>query len=233
MNKHTCLWDDCESTEIFARGLCRRDHMRARRSGRTEEFVAPPRRCFYCEDEFLTQKNGKTKFCALKCQQLYVSAQRISQRIKDLGTRACGECGEPLSLSTRTDSNFCSVTCQQAVWYRANDAAGKAKALAWKAANRDMAKDSEHKRRAAMRGSATGRIDYKAAWERDGGRCWICSEPVNPDLVYPDPRYRSWDHIIPIIRGGPHTMDNIALSHLLCNISKRSKILDHLPEWAS
>jgi hypothetical protein len=207
--------------------------MRARRAGRLVEFTAPPRTCGYCESEFATQKNGRTKFCAFECQRLYVAAQRISQRIKELGNRSCAECGEALPLSTRTDSTYCSVPCQQAVWYRANERRVKERAASWKLNNRDKAKDADHRRRAAMYGSATGPIDYYEVWERDDGHCWICRREVDPALIYPAPMSRSWDHVIPIIKGGSHTMDNIALSHLVCNTSKKAKVLDRRPAWAS
>lgn len=233
MNKHTCLWEDCDSTEVIARGLCRRDFMRARRVGRIDEFSAPPRSCFYCETEFRTEKNGKTKFCSFQCQRLYVAAERISARLKELGHRRCRECGNALALSTRTDSQHCSTVCQQLTWYRANEDSVKARAATWKLSNRDMAKDSDHRRRAAMRGNAVGPIDYAEVWRRDGGHCWICEKPVDPELEYPHRMYRSWDHVIPIIKGGAHEMNNIALSHLVCNTSKKSKILDRLPAWAS
>lgn len=233
MNKHTCLWDECDSTNNVARGLCRRDFMRAQRAGRLDEYAAPPRVCSYCEDEFFTQKNGKTKFCSFECQRLYVAAQRITRRIKELSSRVCDECGDSMPLSTRSDSNFCSTPCQQSVWYRANEQRVKERAAIWKINNRDKAKDADHRRRAAMYGSATGPIDYYEVWERDGGRCWICEMPVDPTLTYPNPMYRSWDHVMPIIKGGSHTMDNIALSHLVCNTSKRAKVLDRRPAWAS
>ncbi|MGV8973360.1 MAG: HNH endonuclease [Rhodoglobus sp.] len=42
---------------------------------------------------------------------------------------------------------------------------------------------------------------------------------------------RSLDHIIPLARGGWHAMDNVALAHLRCNITKHAKILDRMPRW--
>lgn len=45
------------------------------------------------------------------------------------------------------------------------------------------------------------------------GLCGICGHWVQP-------RYASMDHIIPMIRGGTHTFDNIQLTHLRCNLQK-------------
>lgn len=45
------------------------------------------------------------------------------------------------------------------------------------------------------------------------GICAICRKWVQP-------RYASMDHIVPIIRGGTHTYDNLQLTHLRCNLRK-------------
>ena len=228
----TCAWEECERTDILARGLCTRCIKRAKRAGILEKFSAPVRVCRHCGGEFRTGKNGKLSYCSPTCAADFAAAKRIARRIETL-TRPCAECGEVIDHTRRSDAAHCSTECQQAVWYRENDAMLKARAAAWKIDNRDMAKDSDHRRRAAMRGSATGPIDYVKVWDRDGGCCWICRKPVDQTLTYPDPMYRSWDHVIPVIKGGSHTMENVALSHLVCNTSKKSKILDRLPAWAS
>lgn len=44
---------------------------------------------------------------------------------------------------------------------------------------------------------------------------------------------RSLDHVIPLNKGGPHTLANVATAHLRCNISKKDRLLGHLPHWFS
>ena len=61
-------------------------------------------------------------------------------------------------------------------------------------------------------------VDYHAILERDGYTCHICGDPVPPDDV-------EFDHVIPLDRGGPHTMANIRVSHATCNRHKHNKIL--------
>lgn len=226
-----CAWTDCDSTDVIARGLCQRDYRRAKRQGILQSFVAPPRKCVGCGVEFRTKKNGRHGYCSDPCRAGYYRDQRIQRRMES--RKPCAECGELLDHTQRSDAIYCSVACQQSVWYRQNEEMLKSRAAKWKLNNRDKAKDSHHRRRALMRGSSVGPIDYQAIWDRDGGKCWICEQPVDPTLEYPDPGYRSWDHIIPIIAGGAHDMSNVALSHLRCNTSKKSKILDRRPAWAS
>lgn len=232
MQDSTCRGADCERADVLARGLCRRCYMRAKRAGTLDQFAAADRVCRHCGETFKTGKNGKHAYCSFTCQRSAVATRREAQRKAEL-TRPCAVCGEAISHTQRSDAKHCSTTCQQSTWYQANDEILKARASVWKMTNRDMAKDSDHRRRAAMRGNAVGPIDYAEVWRRDNGHCWICLEPVDPELTYPHKMYRSWDHIIPIIKGGAHAMHNIALSHLVCNTSKKSKILDRLPAWAS
>jgi 5-methylcytosine-specific restriction endonuclease McrA len=226
----TCQWPDCERTNVIARGLCQRCYKRASKAGTLEVFTAPVRECGYCGSEFATGKNGKHAYCSFDCQRAGVRARREEAR-KARGL-VCFECGKPIEHTQRNDAKHCSVDCQKSVWYRENAERVKRQASTWKSANRDRAKDCDHKRRALMRGSRVGPVDYEAVWARDNGCCWICGEAVDASLKYPHPMYRSWDHITPISAGGAHSMDNIALSHLRCNISKKDKILDRRPAWA-
>ena len=48
-------------------------------------------------------------------------------------------------------------------------------------------------------------------FERDQGLCHYCGEAVDPD---------GWHlaHLVAIARGGPHTRDNVAVSHPKCNL---------------
>jgi excisionase family DNA binding protein len=57
--------------------------------------------------------------------------------------------------------------------------------------------------------------DFKRRlWERDGGICGICREPVSQGQMHVD-------HVIPRSRGGTHEWPNLQTAHRLCNIRKR------------
>jgi 5-methylcytosine-specific restriction endonuclease McrA len=77
-------------------------------------------------------------------------------------------------------------------------------------------KSREHcaRRKARIRLVSIEPVDYRAILERDGWVCHICGGPVlsRNDLQF--------DHIIPLSRGGPHSMANIAVAHALCNNRK-------------
>jgi 5-methylcytosine-specific restriction endonuclease McrA len=57
-------------------------------------------------------------------------------------------------------------------------------------------------------------------FEASDGTCGICGDVVDPDLKWPDPMSPSRDHIVPLVAGGPNSMDNIQLAHLRCNLRK-------------
>lgn len=60
-------------------------------------------------------------------------------------------------------------------------------------------------------------------FERDRWVCGICGKPVDPELMHPDPGSASVDHVIPLSRGGKHTLANARCAHLRCNQRRGTK----------
>jgi len=60
-------------------------------------------------------------------------------------------------------------------------------------------------------------IDPLVVFERDGWVCQLCFEPIDRDA----PPRTSWsptvDHIIPLVKGGTDTYDNVQAAHHWCN----------------
>jgi 5-methylcytosine-specific restriction endonuclease McrA len=88
---------------------------------------------------------------------------------------------------------------------------------------REDAKRRKHERRALTKGSNIPPEAY--FWKIQNSRCIICCEVMNADLKYPDPGAATQEHIIPINHGGPHHIDNLALSHWECNRKKHDSFL--------
>lgn len=84
---------------------------------------------------------------------------------------------------------------------------------------------------------ATGNVTRKAPpvkrseafliYQRDGGRCRICNEPVRfgGNSVSPFEAIRSGciDHVFPRSRGGQNSGDNLQLACMSCNSQKGAK----------
>lgn len=67
-------------------------------------------------------------------------------------------------------------------------------------------------------------FDPMEVFDRDRWVCQLCNEPVDRDVEYPDPGYRSLDHIVPISKGGEHSRRNTQLAHLGCNVAKSNRM---------
>jgi 5-methylcytosine-specific restriction endonuclease McrA len=66
---------------------------------------------------------------------------------------------------------------------------------------------------------------------RDGPSCALCGNFV--DISTTERRWRpSVDHVIPLSKGGAHTLDNLQLAHYRCNSSKRADYSDGTSEEA-
>jgi 5-methylcytosine-specific restriction endonuclease McrA len=101
--------------------------------------------------------------------------------------------------------------------YHAHRAERLARHRAWILANPERARELKRKsvalRRARIKSVAYEPIDFGLVFERDGGICGICNQPVDPT---------NWhlDHIKPIALGGPHLYGNVQVTHPRCNQSK-------------
>lgn len=67
-------------------------------------------------------------------------------------------------------------------------------------------------------------IDPTVVFERDGWSCRICGDPVKRGCPHLDPLAPTIDHIIPVSKGGPHTMANVQCAHRVCNTRKNNKV---------
>ncbi len=47
-------------------------------------------------------------------------------------------------------------------------------------------------------------------------RCYWCDKPVPTNSIH-------FDHIVPIIKGGPHSVENLCVACIPCNLKKGKK----------
>ncbi len=105
-------------------------------------------------------------------------------------------------------------------WYAANRSVRRQRAADWRAKNKDRIAAYSAQRRARKQGGRLRAelVERRAIWSRDGGICQLCALPVAFDEMH-------MDHVIPLIRGGPHTFDNLQTTHPRCNLRKNRRIL--------
>ncbi len=63
----------------------------------------------------------------------------------------------------------------------------------------------------------------RSIWERDGGICGLCGDPVAFDNIM------HIDHIVSLKHGGGHERENLQATHRQCNIKKGAGASPHVP----
>lgn len=77
-----------------------------------------------------------------------------------------------------------------------------------------------HVRRVMKGGGRFYRVTRPQVYERDSWMCGLCNRTVDPQLTWPHPLSASIDHIVPVARGGDHSLENLQTAHLVCNLRK-------------
>ncbi len=70
-------------------------------------------------------------------------------------------------------------------------------------------------RRSKIKAATINPFSYKEILQRDGYKCHLCGRTVAKKEV-------SFDHLIPISKGGSHSRENVAVAHLACNIKRNA-----------
>lgn len=75
-------------------------------------------------------------------------------------------------------------------------------------------------KRAKLFGAYSEPVSLDAVIARDGMVCRICGSEVAAGKL----RELSFDHIVPLSKGGTHTEDNIQVAHFVCNQRKGNRV---------
>jgi HNH endonuclease len=68
-------------------------------------------------------------------------------------------------------------------------------------------------------------FDRNEVFERDGWICYLCERPVDRMVSIFHGDSPTIDHVVPLSRGGEHSMRNAATTHLRCNSSKQDRVI--------
>ncbi len=124
----------------------------------------------------------------------------------------CQHCHSPFTTETTSgEARYCSDRC----------------------AKRYAKKISRHKRRAIKHAADyEPGITWQTVAKRDGMNCHLCGDATNTTdyevtadgtwlvgITYP-----SLDHVLPLSKGGAHTLSNTKLAHFMCNWEKNDTV---------
>lgn len=145
------------------------------------------------------------------------------------GTKKCFTCGEVKPVSdfnkhpqgtggVGSNCRLC-LSVKSREWFAKNPEYRSE----WNTNNAERKLADVHRRRAIKMDVDADLIDRRAVFERDNNACQLCGDPMDMSKKTPHPLAPTIDHIVPISRGGTHTMDNIQSAHFHCNISKGNR----------
>ncbi|MFE7399630.1 HNH endonuclease [Streptomyces sp. NPDC057557] len=155
--------------------------------------------------------------------------------------KLCAYCEKP---HERARAKYCDDLCQHRAYNDRRKADGRL--AAYRAKNRDRhraylraywaehgsvrelypeaTKAADQRRRARKAGVESETIRSAEVFSRDAWVCSLCGGPVDRSAVWPAPDSASVDHVVPISKGGSHTMENVMTAHLRCNLSKGNRV---------
>lgn len=68
------------------------------------------------------------------------------------------------------------------------------------------------------------KINCLEVFEAHNWVCNICKRQIDRRLRFPNLMAVTLEHIIPLSRGGTHTLDNVAPAHASCNFKKGDRL---------
>lgn len=149
---------------------------------------------------------GRSKRCSLECAKEAQRHHRLGWPVNAsrLVVRSCG--------------------CGAAFIARRATGPGQRKCDTCSVSEADRLRARRAARAAAVRAGEVVRLADVA--ERDHFQCQICESDVDMAIAHPHPLSPSLDHIVPLAKGGAHTMVNSQLAHLRCNMVKSDHLVD-------
>lgn len=179
------------------------------------------------------EQHRQQQFCSSRCAGIYNRAKQIGHFPK-----ACRACGDEFVAQDKRRQT-CSVACH--MWRLKNPDRMRVMARECRicetpfvarngnqyCCSSECNRTARSSRRRALEANAfIEDVSRVAIGTRDKWICRLCGKRVNKRLKFPDPMSQSLDHIVPIALGGEHSRANTQIAHLVCNISKGSRLRD-------
>lgn len=167
--------------------------------------MASDPRCGYCG----------VSVADLKSNAKYCSRSHKSQAA-DRKSRASGRGREVDQARYARERDRRKAYARQQYW--SNPEASREYSRQWRASNPEKRHAQSARRRAAKLGSGSALVtdrDVSRLFDRQSGCCAYCGEPAELTI----------DHVVPLSRGGTHSVGNLVGACRSCNCSKNASLL--------
>lgn len=119
-------------------------------------------------------------------------------------------------LKAYCEENKERIRVTKQTWYAANRERQRLTNRTWLAAHPEFSRTKDMTRRARKNDAFVESVNSLTVFDRDGGVCQICLEPIGETAFH-------IDHVVPLCKGGEHSYANVQLTHAHCNLSKGSR----------
>lgn len=186
---------------LYCSSRCKTVAQCARMKAKTpiERRVGAIASCFCCKKQF-SKKASHQKFCSRKCAWSFNHSGGLACKVRFQPCPKC--CNNLVTVHGKGRIDKLCRDCRRET---------------------DRRKNSRKNMRRRSSGELTVTIQELAA--RDGERCQICMRRLNVFLPGSHQLGPTFDHILPVSRGGTNDAENLRLAHRRCN-SRRGNKLD-------
>lgn len=221
MHNRTCVQCDeptPSARHVYCSPRCKWSASNAKR------YKRPPRSCPACGDD-LTGRHGLVKYCGNACRHWAERHPGVVRTLND----SCAQCGGAMPAGKPAGARYCSKSCKNSACEARRSRDDRARYLSererriayakqYAKDNPDVGQRAKRKRKALLSAAGAFEVtakDWRRAKQRTAGRCFYCGEA----------RPLTMDHIIPVSRGGRHSIGNIAPACASCNASKNDRVI--------
>lgn len=190
-----------EREELDGRAETRRQRERDRKAQARDQ--QPTRHCPYCSDPMT---NARRRQCGKPECIKRAKADRMREYMRTLRTTN-DEVGERYQQYQREGNK------------RRRETLGH-----WRQLYPESAARADALRRMRVQAATVESFAPREVYERDGWVCQLCRLGIDPAVAWPDSMSPSVDHVVPLAKGGEHSMANAQAAHLGCNSRKRDRL---------
>jgi hypothetical protein len=179
------------------------------------------------------------KTCS-KCHQEFPATLEYFYKKLDSISSTCKQCGAERSRQWRKENpdklkkqgqewrkkNLSRYNLNKKKWRQKNPEAHKKSRDNWYKNNKNKRTEYNNRRRANKLNNGWEKYTEQDMFNKYGTDCYLCQQPIDLNISRTEPEGLNIEHVIPIAKGGPDTLENVRPSHRKCNQSKHDKDLE-------